>query len=121
MKANFNDPTSIEAIYGPETFRQDAAQNSVGNASVLRGVRIMSQPDADGLFDLVAVQRQTGERDPEGDTVFVPAFLESGIETPGQTESDYAAYIGRVIEVARSVDFKPAIGQDPRLAGFHGG
>lgn len=121
MKADLNDRASIEEIYPRETFRQDAARNSVGTATVLRGLRIMSQPDESGVFDLVAVKRQTGERDPEGDTVFVPAFLESGIEDPGPTDSDYRAYIDRVIAVARSVDFKPAIAQDDRLAGFHGG
>lgn len=121
MKANVNDRASIEGIYPPDTFQQDATRNSVGDASVLRGLRVMSQPDETGAFDIVAVKRQVGERDPEGDTVFVPAFLKGGIDAPGQKASDYTAYIDQVLEVARSVDFKVPIGQDRRLAGFHGG
>ena len=118
MKANVNDRASIEAVYSYEAFRTDAARNSVGNASVLHGLTILSQPDAAGLFEIAAAKRQSGERDPEGDTVFVPPFLES---EDSAEDGGYAAFVDRVLELARSVEFKRPLGQDPRLAGFRGG
>ena len=118
MKANVNDRGSIEAAYSSEAYRNDAARNSVGNASVLHGLTILSQPDAAGEFEMVTAKRQSGEGDPEGDTVFVPPFLES---EGGAGDAGYAAYVDRVLELARSVEFKSPLGRDPRLAGFHGG
>ncbi|WP_375460512.1 hypothetical protein [uncultured Enterovirga sp.] len=121
MKANLNDRASLEQLYPRDKFRQDAGQNSVGKASVLHGLRIMSQPDETGSFELVVAKRQVGERDPEGDTVFLPAFLKSESGGTEEQQADYGNYLDRVLEAARAVDFKSAIGDDARLAGFHGG
>lgn len=122
-QANVNDRGTIEAIYPPDDFKRDAGQNSVGNASVLSGLAIRSQPDEAGHFDLLRAKRQSGERDPEGDTVFLPPFLKGDAPAvaPAGTPDDYAAFIDRVVEVARRVTFKTPNGQDERLAGFHGG
>lgn len=138
--ADINDPTSVEHIYSPQAFKRDAGLNSVGNTPVLHGVRITSQPDPEGRFELVPGNKQTGERDPEGDTAFLAPFLrvseaaaqgaspyggpEERGNAPGETgreDGDYAAFVARVIETARTIRFKPPIGRDGRLQGFHGG
>ena len=140
--ANTNDRASIERIYPLDAFKRDAGRNSVATASVLHGLRIMSQPDESGRFDLVPAQQQTGEGDPEGDTAFLSPFLASdatalkegsnayaGPEDAGDALSrtregkdrDYAAFVDRLIAAARSVDFKTPDGRDERLAGLRGG
>jgi len=138
--ADVNDPGSVERIYPPEAFKRDAGLNSIGNTPVLHGVRIMSQPGPDGRFELAPGKRQTGERDPEGDTAFLAPFIGAGEasaqgsspyggpeergDAPGETgrdHDDYIAFVARVIETARTIRFKPPIGRDPRLQGFHGG
>lgn len=138
--ADVNDPASVERIYPREAFKRDAGLNSIGNTPVLHGLRIMSQPGPDGRFELAPGNRQTGERDPEGDTAFLAPFLrprEASAQderpyggpgerggAPGETgreEDDYAAFVARVIETARRIRFKPPIGRDGRLQGFHGG
>lgn len=140
-EANVNDPASVERIYPVDDFKREAGMNSVGKASVLHGVRIVSEPGPDGTFDLVRAKQQTGERDPEGDSAFLPPFLrqdaaaltqgnnayagaqEEG-DALGKTErkdEDYAAFVARVIEIARQIRFKQPIGEDARLRGFHGG
>jgi len=139
FKVNINERASIEEVYPYERFEQDAGRNSIGNASVLHGLKIMSQPDADGTFELTTAKHQVGERNPEGDTVFLPPYLmrdsapDGGNAYAGQQESgdvlaeaarnraDYASYIDRVLAQARVAHFKAPIGNDPRLAGFHGG
>jgi hypothetical protein len=138
--ADINDPGSVERIYPPEAFNRDAGLNSIGNTPVLHGLRIMSQPGPDGRFELAPGNRQTGERDPEGDTAFLAPFLGTGEaaaqgESPfggpeergdapgstGRTHDDYVAFVARVIETARKIRFKPPTGRDGLLKGFHGG
>ncbi len=140
-QANISDRSSLERIYPREMFERDAGRNSVANTPVLRGVTIRSEPDPSGNFELATAKRQTGERDPEGDTVFVPPFLNSGAEMArvggnayGGEEQDgargraeraseeYGAFIDGLLDLARSVKFKSAIGRkEERLKGFHGG
>ncbi|HEY0571920.1 MAG TPA: hypothetical protein VGD16_10355 [Enterovirga sp.] len=139
-RADVNDPASVERIYPPEAFKRDAGLNSVGNTPVLHGLRIMSEPGPDGRFELVRGNRQTGERDPEGDTAFLAPFTGAGEATAqgqspyggpeehgdapgraGREGDEYAAFIARIIETARKIRFKPPIGRDVRLQGFHGG
>lgn len=140
-EVNANDRASVERLYGPDEFEQDAARNSLQNAAVLHGLRIMSQPDEAGLFELTRAKQQTGERNLEGDTVFLAPFLASdagsdlvapeaaiGQGDPAMPDgagreqrAGYAAFIGRVIEAARTAHFKTPIGRTERLKGFHGG
>ena len=131
-RANLDDRASIEAIYSREAFRQDAGVNATGKTPVLHGVRILSEPDEAGSFELVRADQHTGERDPEGDSVFLPPQLAgdtTALPEGGQTEgsvraaqdAEYARFIDRVIDAARTATFKPPVGRDVRLQGFHGG
>ena len=139
FKVNVNERASVEEAYPYERFEQDAGRNSVGNASVLHGLKIMSQPDAEGAFELTTAKQQVGESNPEGDTVFLPPYLMGGGGQDGGTSdvgqqgsgdvlaqaarnrADYASYIDDVLGQARAARFKAPIGNDPRLAGFRGG
>ena len=125
-QANINERASVESIYSQDDFQRDAARNGVGDASILHGLTIASEPDGSGAFALKVSRKHAGERDPEGDAVFVPAFSKRGpepqtSEAPSRDE-EYGAFIDGVLALARSADFKPAVGRgDDRLKGFHGG
>jgi len=138
--ANVNDRESIERLYPRQAFDEDAARNALPDAAVHSGVTIASAPDASGAFTLMRAQQHVGERDPEGDTIFLLAMsarseqalapssgyggtVETGnAPAEGRDEpDDYAAFIARIIEAARSATFKEPIGKDERLKGFHGG
>jgi hypothetical protein len=138
--ANVNDRSSVERLYPREAFEADAARNSRGKALVLEGVLIASQPSPSGEFELQRKRHHIGENDPEGDTLFLAPYLGEEYaalqETPdyggaeekagglGAVErgSDYAAFIGRIVETAKQAKFKSPIGnKEERLRGFHGG
>lgn len=135
-RANVNDRTSIEQIYGPDAWEHDARRNTQGNATVAYGVTILSAPDADGRFDLTPASRHVAENDPESDDVFLPAFEpDAAAAAPGSTyggsvepvaeardTEDYARFIDAVLDAARTAHFKPSIGKgDDRIKGFRGG
>lgn len=135
-KANLNDRASVEKIYPEALWERDAARNTQGSASIIYGVKILSEPDADGSFELLPMARQVAECDPESDVIFMPAFeADAADAVPGatyggsvapttdhDTASEYAGFIDSVIETARKSDFKPAIGKgDERIKGFRGG
>lgn len=135
-RANINDRTTIEKIYGSDAWEHDAARNAQGNASVIHGVTILSAPDADGGFDLAPASRGVAENDPESDDIFLPAFepdaaaAEAGSTYAGSVEPvaeahdgrDYARFVDNILEAARSAHFKPDIGKgDDRIKGFRGG
>jgi hypothetical protein len=139
-EANVNDPVTVEGLYPRDAFQRDARSNSDAKATVHHGVLILSGVDSAGTFRAERASRQVGESDPEGDTVFVAPFLaelapvgESGTYgAPGASgeaaanstdaAGDYRAFIVRILETARSAEFKPPIGRNEgRLQGFHGG
>lgn len=135
-KANINDRASIEKIYSVNAWERDATRNAQGSAAVIHGVNILSAPDASGTFDLDPASQHVGERDPEGDSIFLPAFeADAAAAVAGSTYSgglsptanenntgDYQSFIDMVIERARKARFKPPIGQgDERIKGFRGG
>lgn len=135
-KANLNDRSSIERIYPETQWEQDAARNTQGSASVIHGVKILSEPDAEGGFELAAMAQGVAEGDPESDVIFLPAFeadaadAQAGSTYGGSvaptrdhdTASEYARFIDSIIEAARRADFKPPIGKgDDRIKGFRGG
>jgi hypothetical protein len=138
-KANINDRDSVERLYPQEAFEQDAAQNSRAETAVLRGVRLVAPVDGRGEFAADKASRHVGESDPEGDALFVAPYLseaplqqnEASDGGPGETSvgsaastklEEYERFIDRIIETARSAQFKPATGAgDERLRGFHGG
>ena len=140
-EANINDRASIERLYSRADFEREAGGNSDAKATVHRGLRIVSPVDANGRFSIERGSRHVGESDPEGDTVFVAPFLrqayaplqqsdtyggpvESGdaLASSAHKADDYRAFIDRLIEAAKSADFKAPVGHgEDRLRGFHGG
>jgi hypothetical protein len=138
--ANVFDRASVEAIYPRDVYEAEAAQNAVGNAQMLRGLRIDSAPDDKGDFTLVRAARDVGEAAGTREALFLSPTMESrdygrftempgregGVEErrdpPGSAGDAYAAFIDRVIEAARDAQFPERIGGgDDRLKGFHGG
>lgn len=141
-QANVNDRASVEQIYSLEQFRRDAGANSMAKTAVHHGVAILSPPDAEGAFEARRLARQVGENDPEADARFLAPFLRSDaasfaqkpesyggtaergspLDKAEQKNDDYAAFVTRVLEVARTAEFKGSIGDgEERLKGFHGG
>jgi hypothetical protein len=140
-QANVNDRASVERLYPRAEFERDAAANSDAKATVLRGLRIVTRPDGNGNFTAERTSRHVGERDPEGDTVFLAPYFGRAYAPLQQSEAyggaeesadaaataankadDYDAFIDRMIAAARSADFKPPIGRaEERLRGFRGG
>jgi hypothetical protein len=136
--ANINDRGSVERLYPRDDFERDAAENSDAKATVHHGLRIVSALDPSGTFSAERGSRHVGERDPEGDTIFLVPFraqsdapLEQpntygGPEEPrqgGQDKADdYRTFIDRIIAAAKAAEFKPPVGRNEgRLRGFHGG
>jgi hypothetical protein len=140
-EANIHDRLTIERIYPRDAFDRDTRRNAETKTEVLHGLRITSSPDANGVFSLARTSRHVAEQNPEGDVVFVSPHryqgddaLMQGPDYGGPEEKGAAArasqdanaaydmFISRVIEAAKSADFKSAIGfHESRLEGFHGG
>jgi len=139
--ANIHDRLTIEQVYSSETFDHDSRLNAEIKSDTLYGVKILSEPDSNGNFRIARASRHVAEQNPEGDVVFVCPHGFAGDDTlmqgadyggpeerseqPDQSHVRSAAYerfITRVIEAARSANFKPEIGfHESRLEGFHGG
>lgn len=136
--ANINDRSSVERIYDRNTFERDAASNARSKATVVHGVKILSAPDAEGRVEISRASHHVAEGNPEGDTIFVPAFslhdstaadgntyASSVAPTgsgPGEAADEYRSFIDDVLEAARKGHFKSDIGRgEERLKGFHGG
>ncbi|MGE5271361.1 MAG: hypothetical protein ACM3JG_17000 [Thiohalocapsa sp.] len=127
--ANIHDRQSIAAIYPPEAFAVDAAENQKQPANdVLRGVTIGSAPDAAGNFTLDRAARQIGEA-AGGDFLAAARPLPAAHArreatpaappTPDPTQ-EYDAFVDRIIAAAPRFGFRagdaPGPG-DPRLRG----
>jgi hypothetical protein len=129
-QANIRDRSSIERIYPRAVFLREANANSRAKASVLRGLSILSAPDAGGDFGLVRAAQHAGERESGEGAVFLcpfaqetapsadyPAAASSGAEAA--PEDPYASFISRVIETARTANPAEPTGRgDPRLKGL---
>ena len=122
-QANINDRSSIERVYPADAFAVDAADNDrqPGN-QVLHGVRIVSAPDAQGMFQLERASRQVGEI---GGALFLAPFrrsmgLDFASRAPDPT-AGYDAFIDEVIAAAPCFGFReetsPGQG-DARLRGL---
>jgi hypothetical protein len=124
-EANVNEPGSVERVYQRDAFEQDAGLNAKADTAVLHGLRVTSGPDESGRFSLARAKRQTGEADRGGDSAFLPAFIAQEPDAPGMSgrdDRDYAAFVARVIALARELGrVEQPIGPDARLRGFHGG
>lgn len=138
-RANINDRQSVSEFYPLAAFEEDAARNSVGDTQIVYGVRIESKPDAEGWFRLVRAKHHVGEQTGFADAIFlapsrphiaatlvgsdtdegVPAGSNAGAAT---RSAEYEAFLGRVLDAARTADFQEPIGRgEERLKGFHGG
>lgn len=139
-EANINDRHSVERLYPRADFERDAGENSDPKATVYRGLRILSSVADGGAFRAERGSRHVAESDPQGDTVFLVPFpmrseappaqvstyggMAQGGDAPAgdQRAHDYRTFIDRIIEAAKTAEFKPAMGRhETRLRGFHGG
>ncbi|AWB07033.1 hypothetical protein A6A40_18275 (plasmid) [Azospirillum humicireducens] len=137
-KANINDRSSIERIYDRPSFERDAAANARSKATIVHGVKILSAPDADGQVEISRASHHVAEGNPEGDTIFIPAFslhdstaADGNIHVgsvapvatpPGEAADEYRSFIDDVLNAAKQGHFKSEIGRgEERLKGFQGG
>jgi hypothetical protein len=104
-KANIHRRHSLERIYPPDAFANDAAQNGRTIGEVVRGVCILSSPDAVGDFDLELATRQVGE-------VASPTFLapsrtadhSEDLRVPDPS-AGYQQFLDRVLAAAQRFGF----------------
>jgi hypothetical protein len=121
QRPNVNDRSTVERIYPRAVFQQEANANARGDASVLRGVRIVSAADDAGVFDLVRASRHAGESDPSDGAIFLsPAAQEAMPGAPAPAWDDaYRRFIDRIIATAARAEFAPSPGPgDARLRGL---
>ncbi|MFZ2003540.1 MAG: hypothetical protein WB697_10885 [Stellaceae bacterium] len=90
---NANDRETLEQAYPAEAFASDAAQNEPAAATLHRGVRIGSAPDAAGWFELEPATRHAGE--PE-----TPNFL-----APAQA-ARHAQFLDDIVAAARRFGYR---------------
>jgi hypothetical protein len=138
--ANLHDRSSIARLYPRDAFERDAGENARGKAPVLKGVRILSAPDAAGSFELAPARRHAGEQEEDDNSIFLaphlgdesaalhPSAGYGGAEEKGdalktiQSPGDYEAFIDRILAAAQSAAFEQPIGRaEERLKGFRGG
>ena len=135
--AKIHDRTSIEGVYPKSAFEEDAARNSVGDAQILFGLRIESAPDEHGVFALIRAKQHVGEQAPTSGAIFLAPEHQTryagvlrndgagGKYAEGEEDDpsdEYAAFIDRVIETAKTGDFPEPVGRnEERLRGFRGG
>ena len=140
-RVNIYNRSTVEQVYPRGAFDRDSRVNSEAKAVVRHGVRIISSPDANGDFDLARASHHVAEHNPESDVVFVfphtwrghdAWMLDPDYGKPREKgdalaairdEGDYYdAFVSRIIDNAKSAEFKPAIGfRESRLRGFRGG
>jgi hypothetical protein len=139
QSVNINQRETIESYYPLDSFVHDANQNARGKAAVMHGLRILSAPDADGVFKVSKTHHNVAEDASHEDTLFLYSVRDDDNNWFDGDEADaskavrakdnavdtselYRGFIDRVIETARNAHFQPDIGRgEPRLQGFHGG
>jgi hypothetical protein len=145
--ARINDRASVERLYPRDAFEADAGSNAQGKATVLKGLRILSGPDASGAFRVARASQHVGEvhageAQGRGNGLFLAPDLGANFAALAQKDTDYGgaeekadamrsvdaraaeydAFIDRVIAAASASDFEEPIGRgEERLKGFHGG
>jgi hypothetical protein len=129
-KANIHRRSTLEAVYQPDAFASDAAQNGRVPNTVLSGVRVLSAPDAAGDFDFERATRQIGEA--AAVSFLAPHRREertqdAGRDSPATEATDpdpragYEAFLDDIVAVAQRFGFEPeeSPGRDePRLRGL---
>jgi hypothetical protein len=139
QSVNINQRETLESYYPLDSFVHDANQNARGKADVMHGLRILSAPDADGVFKVSKAHHNVAEDASPEDTLFLYSVRDDDNNFFDKGEADaskaihakdhpvdpsdlYRDFIDRVIEAARNAKFQPDIGRgEPRLQGFHGG
>ena len=129
-KANIHRRSTLEAVYPPDAFASDAAQNGRVPSEVVSGVRILSKPDAAGDFEFERATRQTGE---VGSAAFLAPHrreertLSAERDSPTEVSTDpdpqagYEAFLADIVAAAQSFGFEPAASpgrNEPRLRGL---
>jgi hypothetical protein len=129
-KANIHRRSTLEAVYPPDAFASDAAQNSRVPNTALSGVRILSAPDAGGDFDFERATRQIGEA--ASASFLTPHRRDEGTQDAGRdgpatkaTDPDpragYEAFLDDIVAVAQRFGFEPEESpgrNEPRLRGL---
>ena len=121
QRPNINDRGTVEGIYPRAVFQQEANANARAEASVLKGVRIVSSADDSGAFDLVRASRHAGESDPSDGAIFLaPSAQQAKPGAPAAAWDDaYARFIDQIIATAADAEFASSPGPgDARLRGL---
>src|ERR1700760_185112 len=115
-KANIHRRISLEAVYPPDAFASDAAQNGRVPNTMLSGVRILSAPDAAGDFDFERATQQIGEAasasflaPPGGEQRNQDAGRDSPttVSTDPDPRAGYEAFLADIVAVAERFGFEP--------------
>jgi len=120
QRPNINDRGTVEGIYPRAVFQQEANANARADASVLKGVRIVSPVDQSGAFDLVRASRHVGESDSSDGAIFLaPSAQQAKPGAPAPAWDDaYSHFIDAIIATAADAEFAPSPGPgDARLRG----
>jgi hypothetical protein len=129
-KANIHNRRSLEAVYPPNAFAADAAENGRSPTVFQKGIRVLSAPDAAGEFALERATRQVGEA--PSASFLAPQrceerVIDAGRDSPtvATAEPDpsegYEDFLTDLIAVAQQFGFKSeeSPGRDePRLRGL---
>jgi hypothetical protein len=129
-KANIHRRSTLEAVYPPDAFASDAAQNGRVPNTVLSGVRVLSAPDAAGDFELERAAQQVGEA--ASATFLAPhrredRTVDAGRDSPTAVSAErdpqagYAVFLDDIVAAAQRFGFKPENSpglDEPRLRGL---
>lgn len=132
--ANIHDRASIERVYPRALFENEANANSQAKADLLKGVTILSSPDAEGAFELQRASRHVGEQSKNaGDGgIFISPFAQepitgvradypatAGSGAPAGDRDPYRRFIDRLVAEALRAKIDPSPGPgDARLRGL---
>ena len=114
-RANIHRRDTLEEVYPPDAFAGDAAQNGRTASTVLRGIRILSAPDATGDFDLERATQQVGEA--VSASFLAPhrredRILAAGRDSPTTVSANpdpregYEAFLADIVAAAQRFGFK---------------
>jgi hypothetical protein len=123
-KANIHRRETLEQVYSPDAFANDAAQNGSSSNELVRGVRILSAPDAAGEFDFERGSRQVAEA---SSAAFLAPYrreagvVNVGLDSPLYPREEYETFLAEIVAAAQQFGFKPEetpSRDDPRLRGL---
>jgi hypothetical protein len=126
---NIDSRASLELIYPPDAFAQDAARNGQVTNQVALGIRILSAPNAAGNFETERAGQQVGEAVPP--TFLAPhrreeRLINAGCESPvaqsaqPDPQEGYQAFLADILAAAQRFGFEPEKKPWPRRAASTG-